>query len=223
MNIPIYIVGAGGLGKEIWLIINEINVAKKTNYFDFKGFIDNNAALKSVKIGVKEYPVFFQPDFIAENKNNKDINITVGIGNPNIVKKIVTQLKATTAFQFPNLIHPTFITHQETFTIGEGNIIAARCTFPINITLGSHNIFNIHCTLGHDSVVGNFNIINPAANISGMVTIGDNNLIGTNATILQGLSVGDNCSVSAGSFVTKNVEDRQIVIGNPGRAIGLNQ
>ena len=39
--------------------------------------------------------------------------------------------------------------------------------------------------------------------------------IGTGATILPGVTIGRNALVGAGSVVTRDVEDFQIVYGNP--------
>jgi UDP-3-O-[3-hydroxymyristoyl] glucosamine N-acyltransferase len=65
-------------------------------------------------------------------------------------------------------------------------------------------------------------VINPGVNLSGGVKIGDQNLFGTNATITQYLNIGDRNSFSAASFISKNIENNQILIGNPARVIGLN-
>lgn len=43
--------------------------------------------------------------------------------------------------------------------------------------------------------------------------------IGANATILCGLTIGKGAMVGAGAVVTKDVEDGQMVLGNPARPI----
>jgi UDP-2-acetamido-3-amino-2,3-dideoxy-glucuronate N-acetyltransferase len=43
--------------------------------------------------------------------------------------------------------------------------------------------------------------------------------IGANATILPGIRIGHNAQIGAGAVVTKDVEDNQVVVGNPARAI----
>jgi acetyltransferase-like isoleucine patch superfamily enzyme len=44
-------------------------------------------------------------------------------------------------------------------------------------------------------------------------------IVGANATLLPGIIVGKYALVGAGSVVTKNVGDRQVVVGNPARTI----
>ncbi len=43
--------------------------------------------------------------------------------------------------------------------------------------------------------------------------------IGSNSTILGGITIGENAMVGAGSVVTKNVKDNEIVIGVPAKKI----
>ena len=51
------------------------------------------------------------------------------------------------------------------------------------------------------------------------VYIGKNCFIGANAIILPGVRVGDHCVVAAGSVVTRDVQSRSIVAGNPAKII----
>lgn len=44
--------------------------------------------------------------------------------------------------------------------------------------------------------------------------------IGANATILGGLTIGEFCMVGAGSVVTKNAGNFELLVGNPARKIG---
>ncbi|MFH1285810.1 MAG: DapH/DapD/GlmU-related protein [Candidatus Micrarchaeota archaeon] len=43
--------------------------------------------------------------------------------------------------------------------------------------------------------------------------------IGENATIFPGITLGKNCWVGAGTVVTKNVNENEVVLGNPGRVV----
>jgi len=43
--------------------------------------------------------------------------------------------------------------------------------------------------------------------------------IGSNATIMGGLTIGENAMVGAGSVVTKNVKDNEVVVGVPAKKI----
>ena len=45
--------------------------------------------------------------------------------------------------------------------------------------------------------------------------------IGANATIVCGLTIGEYALIGSGAVVTKDVPDFSLVVGNPGRIIGL--
>lgn len=60
-----------------------------------------------------------------------------------------------------------------------------------------------------------FKVVNYALPIS----IGDYVWIGAGAIILPGVTIGEGAVVAAGAVVTKNVEPRMIVAGNPARVI----
>ncbi len=49
--------------------------------------------------------------------------------------------------------------------------------------------------------------------------LGYNSFIGAGSIILPGLILGKNCIVGAGSVVTKDVEENEIVAGNPAKHI----
>ena len=52
------------------------------------------------------------------------------------------------------------------------------------------------------------------------VTIGKHVLVCMGAQILKGVTIGDNSIIGAGAIVTKDVEEKTIVAGNPARKIG---
>ncbi len=53
----------------------------------------------------------------------------------------------------------------------------------------------------------------------GDVTIGNDAWIGINTTIMSGVTIGNGAIIGANSVVTKNVEDYEVVAGNPAKHI----
>lgn len=218
--LPIYIVGAGGLGKEVYILIEDIN--SKCLTYDVKGFLDADSTKKQVIIGKRVIEVFEEQKFIEENCQNIDINLVIAIGTPSTRKKISTLYKKNTKFSFPNLIHPTVQYRNDALEMKEGNIICANSIISVDIVLDSFNFINLNCTIGHDISMGSYNIFNPGVNVSGGISIGNRNLFGTNSTIVQYLQIGSNNTISAASFVSKDIDNNLILVGNPARVIGLN-
>jgi sugar O-acyltransferase (sialic acid O-acetyltransferase NeuD family) len=202
------------MAKDVWLTLQAIN--QKSAEFELKGFIDTSEQGK-VKIGTNQIPIFSEADFLKTHQNEKsEICLAVGIGKPEVIKKVVEKFKG---FTFPNLIHPSSSLHEESLQIGEGNIITADCRFSVNIGLGSFNIFNLNITIGHDSIIGSFNVFNPGCIVSGGVNIGSENLIGTGSVTLQYLKIGSQSVLGAGAVLVDNLASRSLAVGVPAKVI----
>ena len=70
------------------------------------------------------------------------------------------------------------------------------------------------CTGTHDFNDSSFQLITQK------ITIEDSAFVGARAMILPGVSIGKNAVVGAQAVVTKNVQENEIVAGNPARVIG---
>ncbi|SFC64497.1 sugar O-acyltransferase, sialic acid O-acetyltransferase NeuD family [Algibacter lectus] len=214
---PLYIIGAGGGAKEIFLLIKEIN--EVVPVYDFKGFVD--IAIKDfLQIGEHRYDIINESEFL--NNKSQEVAIVFGLADTERLKKIVELYKENKNFEFPNLVHP-LVKLDNSVLIGEGNIISIGCVLTVDIKLGSFNYINRGVHIGHDCVVGSYNVINPCAVISGGVVIEDENLIGTHATVLQYLKIGSINKIGAGAVITKNVENDSCMIGIPAKNNLLNK
>ena len=70
------------------------------------------------------------------------------------------------------------------------------------------------------------NVINPRSFISRkdefrQTLVKKGATIGANATIICGVTIGEYAMIGAGAVVTKDVPDYALVVGNPGKQIGL--
>ena len=70
------------------------------------------------------------------------------------------------------------------------------------------------CTGTHDFNDSSFQLITKK------ITIEDSAFVGARAMILPGVSIGKNAVVGAQAVVTKNVQENEIVAGNPARVFG---
>jgi putative colanic acid biosynthesis acetyltransferase WcaF len=70
------------------------------------------------------------------------------------------------------------------------------------------------CTGTHDINSSSFQLITQK------ITIQPNAFVGARAMIFPGVSIGKNAVVGAQAVVTKNVQENEIVAGNPARVIG---
>jgi sugar O-acyltransferase (sialic acid O-acetyltransferase NeuD family) len=198
----IYILGAGGLAKEIYFLISQIGG------YNIKAFVDVNTT-SGVKIGDQFIEVITEKELMKFQGSC----LAMGIGNPKIVRKLKETFESH--FEFPNLIHPSVIADFENISWGKGNIVTANCILTTNIKIGSFNIFNLATSIGHDVEMGDCNLLNPCVSVSGCVKIGNNNLMGVKATILENKTIGNNSIIGAASLVLKDVPDNVTVMGVP--------
>ena len=204
-----YIFGSGGFAKEVFCLLNDVY---KNDTF-FCGFIEISTEKEFVEIGSMKYPVINELEFKSSIKSNlNEIELFIGIASSEIINRISKEFRD---FNFPNLIHDSFIFDKNSVVIGKGNIIAAGCIFTCSILIDSFNIFNTYVAIGHDCLIGSFNIFLPRTQISGAVQIGASNFFGMNSSVLQRKEIGNFNRVGAHSFIINNVKDNTNLFGIP--------
>lgn len=218
-GLPIVIFGYGGISKEVYCLVKDLNKSNPQQIFEFLGFIGNDIDMVGTKI-IDNYTVISNDkdifEFIAKYPL---IGMIIPIGTPAIKKSIFQKVMNTPNVVFPNLIHPSVVYEPENISLGVGNIITSGVKLTCDIKIGNFNLFNLNSTIGHDTEIGDFNVINPLVAVSGNVILNDSCLIGTGAQILQGLRVNSNSTVGAGAVVVKDVESNTTVVGIPAKPL----
>ena len=210
MTKDLAIYGAGGLGREIALMIEQINADKKQ--WNMLGFFDDG---KNAGEMIDHLPVL---GGMREINNFKSaLSVVVALADSFVRKAVVSKVK-NDRIDYPVIIHPGAIKGSSSNRMGQGCIITAGCILTTGISLGDFVIINLATTIGHDVTIGNYSSVMPGCNISGNVKIGENTLIGTGVQVLQNLSIGNGCRVGAGAVITKKFGDGLTVIGVPGKA-----
>lgn len=203
---PIVIVGYGGLGREIALLIHQINEFQPK--WKLLGFLDDNNLSDATS---------FRLPYLGTINNcvdlDPDVALVIGVGNPKARSSLAKQLPS--GRYYPNLIHPSVVYSEANWSIGEGNVITSHCSFTTGISIGSFNVFNTKITIGHDVTIGDFNVFNPTSCISGHVKIGSRNLFGVNSAVLQSRSIGDDNVLAAGSVLMSSMRNGETWIGVP--------
>ncbi len=207
-----YIIGNGGLSKEILILTKEVFGSTS----NFMGFIDIAPKMSEVLIGKELYPVFDEEIILSSLDYN--CNLYIAVADPEKISKIKEKFKK---FSFPNLVHPNVILDENYVNLSKGNIILPGCIFTVDINIGSFNIFNTRVTLGHDIKIGSCNVFQPNVQISGSVNIGDNNTFGVNSCVLQLKNIGDNNKLGANSLLMKSIKSGKKYFGIPAMEIKI--
>ncbi|MCQ2343461.1 MAG: NeuD/PglB/VioB family sugar acetyltransferase [Paludibacteraceae bacterium] len=211
-DIAIY--GAGGFGREVACLINQIN--DKDPKWNIIGFFDDGK-----EVGLKTEYGDVLGDIKTLNSWDKPLDLVVAIGNPVYVKLIVENI-TNPLIDFPNIIAPTTtFLDKSNVRFGKGNIVCNDCMISCNIKISDFNIFNGHIPVGHDCIIGNYNVIMPSVNISGGVEIGDSNFFGVQSVILQYIKIGNNVRIGANSVMMRNAKDGYLYMGNPAMKMKL--
>ena len=201
------IYGAGGLGRELLLMIAQINAVKPS--WTVRGFFDDHLPRGSRVDGLEVL------GGIHEVNDHKDkLAVILAIADPQTRMDLRQKIK-NSKINFPFIAHPHANLGSEHNRFLGGTIITEGVICTTGISIGEFVIVNLACTIGHDVEIDGFTTVMPGCHISGNVHIGTAVLLGSGATILQNLEIGDGSKIGAGAVVTKNIAKGITAVGIP--------
>lgn len=210
----IIIIGAGGVGREVSLIIQQINGLEAT--WNLLGFIDDNADNWGKVIN--GYSVIGGMDSLEFL--SKDTYIVIAIANYEIKKSIVD--KINNKFKFATIVHPRVYIH-DYITVGQGTIIYEGAILTTNIKIGNHVIISPKCGVGHDSIIKDYVSLLWNVNVSGNDIIEEGVMMGSGSTVIQGKKIGRGSIIGAGAVVIKDIESFSTAVGVPASVIKVDK
>jgi carbonic anhydrase/acetyltransferase-like protein (isoleucine patch superfamily) len=156
MKNPIVIVGAGGLGKEIASLINDLSE------FELVGFYDDVLPVGQLKLG--KFPVL--GTFQSLQKTNTPVSVVIASGDPEVRKKWWNAFQENKNIHFPNLIHPSaLLMNSGRIQIGRGVVVFPNAVLTADITLGNNVVVHIGASVHHDVTIGDHSVIMPGARL----------------------------------------------------------
>lgn len=204
-----YLVGAGGLGREMEFWINLIPLSERD--YEIYGYIDDNPdALIDIP---SDYEVVGNTTEFSYNEGDLAI---LCITNCVIREEIYNRLKdRVEIFTF---ISP--LAKVSKFSrIGEGTIITPNCLITTNVTIGKCNLINLGSQVGHDCSIGDFNSLMTSVEIGGSCKVGSHVFFGSNSTLIPEKKVNDNIRIGAGCVVISNLNKPGTYFGNPAKLL----
>ena len=118
--------GSGGISKETYKLIEDINRVNNQQVLDFIGFVGSKKSDVSTEIIGGKRIVSCDDDIFEFAGGFPIIGMVIPIGSPKIKEEIFLKVKSVTNVVFPNIIHPSASFDRESCKIVCFRIIAAN-------------------------------------------------------------------------------------------------
>ena len=211
---PLVIFGAGGLGREVLLLVQQINDAQPT--WQVRGFYDDRAPAAPTVAGLP-----YLGTAADLNATSEPLAVAVAVGSSGGRTDVVARLTSA-QLSFPSLVHPGVALHaRQRISLGAGCLIQQSCVLTCDIALGRFVLLNLGCTVGHDAALADFCSLMPHANVGGAARLAAGVYLGTNATVIQGVQVGENTIVGAGAVAVRDLPANVTAVGVPAKELRM--
>lgn len=204
------IIGAGGVGREVSLIVQQINELEPT--WNMIGFVDDN--IDNWGKVINGYSIIGGVDSL--DFLTQDHYVVIAIANYEFKKKIVNRLNGR--FKFATIVHPKVWIH-DFMTLGEGSIVYEGVILTANIQIGNHVIISPKCGIGHDSIIKDYVSLLWNVNVSGNDVIEEGVMMGSGSTVIQGKTIGKGSVIGAGAVVITDICEYSTAVGVPAKVV----
>lgn len=210
MPLKVVGLGAGGHAKVV------IEILQQAPDYHIVGLLDTNPLL--VNTSVLHVPVLgndsLMPDLVAHGVTHFFIGLGGELQRRRLLYEwgLALRLKSITAIQTTAVISPSSI-------IGMGVTVMAHAVVNAEARVGENVIVNTGAIVEHDCLINNHVHIAPGACLAGGVIVGEQSFVGMGALVRPSVRIGERAVIGAGAVVVKDVDDGQIVVGNPARPL----
>ena len=209
---PLVIFGAGGMGRELLVMLHQLNEARPT--WEVRGFYDDEAPATPTVAGL---PYLGRADDL--NATAEPLAVAVAVGSSAGRAAVVARLTSP-RLRFPTLVHPSVaLQPYQRITMGTGCIIQQGVKLMTDVTLGRFVFINAGSTLGHDAVLEDFCSLMSHVDLSGGAYLEAGAYLGTKATVIQSVRVGRNSILGAGAVAVRDIPANCTAAGVPARII----
>lgn len=209
---PLVIFGAGGLGREVLLLLQQLNEAQPS--WQVRGFYDDHAPATPTVAGLPYLGTSADLNAVAE-----PLAVAVAVGSSANRAAVVARLTSA-QLSFPSIVHPAVALQPgQRIALGAGCIIQQGCILTCDISLGDFVLLNLGCTVGHDAALADFCSLMPHANVGGAAQLAQGVYLGTNATVIQGVRIGENTIIGAGAVAVRDLPANVTAVGVPAKPV----
>ncbi|WP_029215675.1 acetyltransferase [Kallotenue papyrolyticum] len=143
--------------------------------------------------------------------------VIIAIGD-NATRRTLFEVLRQRGERFAIARHPSAVLAPDV-RVGPGTVICAGAIVNPGSSIGANVIINTGCTVDHHNQIGDHAHLAPGVHLGGDVQIGAGTLVGIGSTIMPQRRIGAWSVVGAGTLVHRDVPDRVVLAGVPGRII----
>lgn len=210
---PIVIVGAGGMGREAFEILRDLERSAPGTW-DFLGFVDDGSPQREL---LDELSADFlgSRDQVVGRLSGCHFLTALGDGRE---REAITEDLVVKGLQPATLVHPSAVLGQ-TVRLGPGSLVCAGSVITTNTQFGPGAQVNVGCTVSHDVRAGAYVTLSPGVRVTGGAVLGDRCTLFTGSVVIPRVRVGEDSNVGAGAVVVSDVAAGTTVGGVPARRL----
>ena len=194
----LFIVGAGGFGREAIWTVERINSLSQQPSWRIIGYADDSAKWKKGD-NFEGYPILGSVE--EASRDYPGASVFIALGNN---QKRADMYRKLRGHDFPAIIDPK-AQISPTTEFKHGVFIGAGAVIQVGSELGKFVVVGSNAVIGHDAVVGDFVNMGPGTVVAGGAKVGSGVSFYANSSTMPRVSVGDNAVVSAGVSVREDL------------------
>lgn len=210
----LYIIGAGGLGRELysWITLEE----KLTKEYNIVGFIDDN--LNKLD-GFSHYPPIVGT--LKGFKFNTETDYAIlSIASSEVKERIIRDNEDKVNF-ISYISEKAIVTANS--KIGKGVVVTPGVIISCDTILEDYVFLNLGTQVGHDVQIGKYTSLMANVVVGGETIIGNSCFIGSSSTIIPRIKIADKTTLGMSSSLIRSVRKLGLTYyGNPARKIKMS-
>lgn len=203
---------AGSLGMEILSLVKNRYLIKN---WDKIIFIDDIVPQEKVE-GIR---ILRYQDFVKKYSAECAV-IIIATGEPRQREKLMHTIKED-GYELATVVSKNSYIGMDV-CIGAGCIIFPNVYISNHVILEENVVVHANAKIESECRIGENTFFSSGAFVGARSLIGAASFIGPNSTLKDSITIGNYSVIGMGSVVLKNVDNENVLVGNPARIIGCN-
>ena len=208
MKKDLLIIGAGNVGGFI-----AYNFASLADKYNLIGFLDDDVN----KIGREIYGISVLGD-IDSLLSYKEIAIVIGIGFPEIKKRILNRISFKLDLEIVSYIADN-VWISEKVGLGKGIVIYPGVSINYETQIEDFVTINMNCAIGHNVILSRYVTLAPNVSLAGFTTLHECVEMGIGSSTKQQVIISELAVIGGNAMVLNNIPSKAIAVGCPAKIV----